>query len=172
MFDEKMSSMLKNNNLYPQHPEKYEKILCINQLMRQLEDEEKGVENPLFSKYQRAGATNIEITCRFGFCKAFLRYKLNEENIYELENANNEHNHPISEKVTRSVNLNKKNTSLDYRLNTLYITEQMQSFYKRYHRCMYLTITKAKSYYMICFSCSLPNKDIGIFGIALMKKPT
>lgn len=59
MFEENIRPMVKNNNLYPEHPEKYDKILCINQLMRQLEDEEKGMENPLFSKYQRAGATDI-----------------------------------------------------------------------------------------------------------------
>lgn len=68
-------------------------------------------------------------------------------------------------------NMNKKN-SLAYEMNTLYVTEEMQAYYRRFYRCLYLTITKAKSYYMICFSCSLPNKDIGIFGVALLNKPT
>lgn len=100
-------------------------------------------------------------------------YKLNELKFYDLimESSSNEHNHWLKEKLVPSYKNMKVKDFKNYQLNSLLITNEMYDMYDRYHRCMYITISKVKDKYLLAFSSCLPNNWIGIFAVSMYNVP-
>lgn len=78
---------------YPYRPEPYKQIVCVNQLFRLLEDTEINYENPFFIRWKKNNARYLDIICRTAFCKAYMKYEINDDKLYDLTDFYTEHNH-------------------------------------------------------------------------------